>query len=51
MSVSGLKTLRSAQVSDDQEHEGASQQHPSNHDELVLSGSPFYESHDRVRQA
>lgn len=41
---------RSAQVSDDQEHEDAGQQHASNHDELILGSSPFYESHHRVGQ-
>lgn len=40
----------SAQVSDYQEHEDAGQQHASNHDELILGGSPFYQSHHCVRQ-
>lgn len=42
--------LWSAQVSDDQEHEDAGQQHASNHDELILGRSPFYQSHHCVRQ-
>lgn len=41
----------SAQVSDDQEHKDAGQQHPSDHDELILGGSSFDEPHHRVRQA
>lgn len=32
----------SAEVSNDQEHENTGRQHPSDHDELVLSGSPLY---------
>lgn len=48
-----FKTSRrlSAQVSDDQEHEDAGQQHPSNHDELILGGSSLDEPHHRVREA
>lgn len=40
----------SAQVSDYQEHEDAGQQHASDHDELILGGSPFYKSHHCVGQ-
>lgn len=40
----------SAQVSDYQEHEDAGQQHASDHDELILGGSSFYESHHCVGQ-
>ena len=55
MSTTDQKTAvvdgwRSAQVSDYQEHEDTGQQHASNHDELILGGSPFYESHHRVGQ-
>lgn len=41
---------RSAQVSDDQEHKDAGQQHPSDHDELILGGSSFYKPHHRIRE-
>lgn len=41
---------RSAQVSDYQEHEDAGQQHSSDHDELVLGGSPLYQSHHCIGQ-
>lgn len=41
----------SAQISDYQEHEDAGQQHASDHDELILSGSSFYESHHCVGEA
>lgn len=40
----------SAQVSDNQEHEDAGQQHTPDHDELILSGSSLYESHHCVRE-
>lgn len=43
-------SLWSAQVSDDQEHEDAGQQHASDHDELILGRSPFYQPHHCVRQ-
>lgn len=38
----------SAQISDYQEHEDTGEQHASDHDELILSGSPFYQPHHRV---
>lgn len=41
----------SAQVSDHQEHEDAGQQHASDHDELILGGSSFDQSHHCIRQA
>ena len=50
MSATDQTACRSAQVSDDQEHEDAGQQHASDHDELILGGSPFYQSHHRVGQ-
>lgn len=40
----------SAQISDDQEHEDAGEQHAPDHDELILSGSPLYQSHHCVGQ-
>lgn len=41
----------SGQVSDDEEHEDAGQEHSSDHDELVLGGSSLDQSHHCVRQA
>lgn len=41
----------SAQVSDHQEHEDTGQQHASDHDELILGGSSFDQSHHCIRQA
>lgn len=41
---------RSAQVSDDQEHEDAGEQHSPDHDELVLGGSPLDQPHHCVGQ-
>lgn len=38
----------SAQISDHQEHEDTGEQHASDHDELILSGSSFDQSHHRV---
>lgn len=43
--------VASAQISDDQEHDEAGQQHPANHDELVLRGSSLDEPHDGVGEA
>lgn len=40
----------SAQISDDQEHEDAGEQHAPDHDELILSGSPLYQPHHCVGQ-
>lgn len=42
--------LESGKVSDYQEHEDTGEQHASNHDEFILSGSPLYYSHDCVRK-
>lgn len=41
---------RSAQVPDHQEHEDAGEQHASDHDELVLGGSPLDQPHHCVGQ-
>lgn len=41
---------QSAQVPDHQEHEDTGEQHASDHDELVLGGSPLDQPHHRVGQ-
>lgn len=48
--LSRVEGRRSTQVSDHQEHEDAGEQHSSDHDELVLGGSPLDQSHHRVGQ-